>query len=68
MKYALFLGCTIPARGQNYEMSAREVAKVLDIEFVDIEEFACCGTPLKSSQYFYSIILAARNIAIASEK
>lgn len=67
MKYALFLGCTIPARGQNYEMSSREIAKVLDIEFVNIEEFACCGTPLKSSQYSDSIILAARNLAIARE-
>jgi heterodisulfide reductase subunit B len=49
-------------------MSAREIAKVLDIKFVDIEEFACCGTPLKSSQNMDSIILAARNIAIAGEK
>lgn len=67
MKFALFLGCTIPARGQNYEMSSREIAKVLDIEFENIEEFACCGTPLKSSQYSDSIVLAARNLAIARE-
>jgi len=68
MRYALFLGCTIPARGQNYEMSAREVAKVLDIEFVNLENFACCGTPLKSSDNFTSMVLAARNLAIAGEK
>jgi heterodisulfide reductase subunit B len=67
MRYALFLGCTIPARGQNYEMSAREIAKVLNIKLVDFKEFACCGTPLRSSQYIDSIILAARNIAIVSE-
>jgi len=68
MKYALFLGCTIPARGQNYEMSAREIAKVLGIDFVNIDDFACCGTPLKSSKHLDSIILAARNLAIAGEK
>jgi len=68
MKYALFLGCTIPARGQNYEISAREVAKKLDIEFVDLEDFACCGTPIKSSDFTTSIFLAARNIAIAREQ
>ena len=68
MRYALFLGCTIPARGQNYEMSAREVAKVLDIEFVNLENFACCGTPLQSSDNFTSMVLAARNLAIAGEK
>jgi heterodisulfide reductase subunit B len=48
-------------------MSAREVAKILDIKLVDIQEFACCGTPIKSSQYIDSIILAARNLAIAGE-
>jgi heterodisulfide reductase subunit B len=68
MKYALYLGCTIPARGQNYELSAREVAKILGIEFVDLEDFGCCGTPIKSSDFTTSIFLAARNIAIAGEK
>ncbi|MHA2431253.1 MAG: CoB--CoM heterodisulfide reductase iron-sulfur subunit B family protein [Promethearchaeota archaeon] len=65
MKYALFLGCTIPARGQKYELSAREVAQKLDVEFVNLEDFACCGTPIKSSDFETSIFLSARNIAIA---
>ena len=39
MKYALFLGCTVPIRGQNYELSARAVANTLGIEFVDISDF-----------------------------
>jgi heterodisulfide reductase subunit B len=68
MKYALFLGCTIPARGQKYELSAREVANKLDIEFVHLEDFACCGTPIKSSDFKTSIFLSARNIAIAVKK
>ena len=68
MKYALFLGCTIPVRAQNYEMSAREVAKKLGINFVDIPEFSCCGFPVKSSNAESSLIIAARNIAIAAKK
>lgn len=68
MNYALFLGCTIPVRAQNYEMSAREVAKKLGINFVDIPEFSCCGFPVKSSNAESSLIIAARNIAIASKK
>jgi len=68
MKYALFLGCTIPVRAQNYEMSAREVAKKLGINFVDIPEFSCCGFPIKSSNAESSLIIAARNIAIAAKK
>ena len=68
MKYALFLGCTIPVRGQNYEMSAREVAKKLGIDFVDIPEFSCCGFPVKSSNAESSLVIAARNIALAAKK
>ena len=68
MRYALFLGCTIPVRAQNYEMSAREVAKKLDIDFVDIPEFSCCGFPVKSSNAESSLVIAARNLAIAAEK
>jgi len=68
MKFALFLGCTIPVRGQNYEMSSREVAKVLDIEFVDLEEFSCCGFPVKSTNVENTLLMAARNLAIAKEQ
>jgi heterodisulfide reductase subunit B len=68
VKYALFLGCTIPVRGQNYEMSAREVAKKIGIEFVDITDFSCCGFPVKSTNVEASLVIAARNIAIAAKK
>ena len=68
MKYALFLGCTIPVRGQNYEMSSRAVAKVLGIELIDLEDFSCCGYPIKSTNHHDTLVMAARNLAIASEK
>ena len=65
MKYALFLGCTIPARSRNYELSARAVAHRLGIEFVDIFDFSCCGFPLKSSDVKQAGLLAVRNLALA---
>jgi heterodisulfide reductase subunit B len=68
LKYALFLGCTIPVRGQNYEMSARQVAKKIGINFVDIPEFSCCGFPIQSTNSFTSMLVAARNLAVASKK
>ncbi|MDO9537798.1 MAG: CoB--CoM heterodisulfide reductase iron-sulfur subunit B family protein [Thermoplasmata archaeon] len=68
MKYALFLGCTIPIRGQNYEISARKVAEALGMEFVDIEEFGCCGFPVKSTDAKATTLLAARNLAFASRE
>jgi heterodisulfide reductase subunit B len=68
MKYALFLGCTIPIRAQNYEMASREVAKKLGIDFIDVPEFSCCGFPVKSTSAETSLVIAARNLAIAGEK
>jgi heterodisulfide reductase subunit B2 len=68
MKYGLFLGCTIPVRSQNYELSARNVAKKLGIDFIDVEDFSCCGFPVKSSNAETSLVIAARNLAIAHKK
>lgn len=68
MKYALFLGCTISIREQNYEMAARAVAKKLGIEFDDLEDFSCCGFPVKSTNAEASLMIAARNLAIATDK
>ncbi len=66
MKYALFLGCTVPVRAQNYELSARNVARALGIEFVDVNEFSCCGFPVKSTHAPTTLLIAARNLSIAS--
>ncbi len=65
MKYALFLGCTIPARARNYELSARNVAEKLGIELVDIEKFICCGFPIKAADMEASELLGAYNLALA---
>ncbi len=68
MKYAFFLGCTIPARSRNYELSARKVADKLGIELVDVKEFICCGFPIKASDQRSSEIMAAYNLCLAQEK
>jgi heterodisulfide reductase subunit B len=68
MKWALFLGCTIPARLRNYEISARKVAEKLGIEFVDLEGFDCCGFPIKSVKEEACLLMAARNIALAERE
>jgi heterodisulfide reductase subunit B len=67
MKYALFLGCTIPARSRNYEIAARNVAKKLGLELIDLPDFSCCGFPMKSLDRRAANLLAARNLALAEE-
>ncbi|MGD8983635.1 MAG: CoB--CoM heterodisulfide reductase iron-sulfur subunit B family protein [Desulfobacteraceae bacterium] len=68
MTYALFLGCTIPARSRNYELSARKVSDKLGIQLVDLDSFICCGFPIKSSDHRSSLILGAYNLALAKER
>jgi heterodisulfide reductase subunit B2 len=68
MKYALFLGCTIPARARNYELSARRVAEKTGIELVDMENFICCGFPTKAGDMQASLLMAAYNLALAQQQ
>ena len=65
--YVLYLGCTIPARAQNFEISARAVAATLGIEFGDVPEFGCCGYPLTSVDEETPLLMAARNLALAEK-
>lgn len=62
------MGCTIPARSRNYELSARKVADQLGIELVDIAEFICCGFPVKSGDMKSAMVLGAYNLALAQKK
>ena len=68
MKYALFLGCTIPARLPQYELSARAVLDKLKVELIDIKEFNCCGYPLENTDLKASILAASRNLALAERE
>jgi len=68
MKYALFLGCTVPVRGMNYEIAARKVAERIGLHLVDIDEFTCCGFPVKAVDVETSFLMAARNLALAENR
>ncbi len=68
MKYALFLGCTIPARSRNYELSSRKVAERLGLELVDLDSFICCGFPVRSADLRSATLLGAYNLALAQKQ
>ena len=65
MKYALFLGCTVPVRTLQYEVSTRNVMEKLGISLVDLKDFGCCGFPLESIDHDTYLSVAARNLAVA---
>jgi len=65
VKYAFFLGCLAPVMSRQFELSTRKVAKKLGLELIDVEDFACCGFPIKSVDQETTLLLAARNLSVA---
>jgi len=67
VKYAYFPGCSIDASAKEYAIAAHAVNKYLDIEFVEIPEWNCCGSIDAVHAYnpLLSLSLAARNLALA---
>ena len=68
MKFALFLGCNIPVRVQQYALSARAVSEKLGIEMIDMAEFKCCGNPIRNVDNRSYLLMAARNLALAEKQ
>jgi heterodisulfide reductase subunit B len=65
MKFAIFLGCNIPVRVEGYALSARQVLGQLGVNLININEFNCCGYPLRNTQPHAYLLAAARNLALA---
>jgi heterodisulfide reductase subunit B len=68
MKFAFFLGCTVPARLPQYETSSRAVLEAFGVELVDIEAFNCCGYPLRNTDLKAAVLASARNLALAQRE
>jgi heterodisulfide reductase subunit B len=68
VKYALYLGCLIPARELSYELATRKVMPALGVELMDMEGTSCCGPfAIQSLDYTGWLALAARNLCIAEK-
>jgi heterodisulfide reductase subunit B len=68
MKFVLYLGCTVPVRAMNYELSARRTAERLGIEFVDVDGLTCCGYPARPLDQGAALLMTANNLALAEEQ
>jgi heterodisulfide reductase subunit B len=67
-QYAYFPGCSSDGSGKGLGLSVRAVAKPLDMELIELENWTCCGsTPYGSTAEEESILIAARNLAIAEK-
>jgi len=68
MRFALFIGCNIPARAKQYEISSRAVLGRLDVDLVDSRRFNCCGYPLRNVDQRSFLLSAAKNLAVAEKE
>lgn len=66
-KYSIFIGCTIPVRAMNYEISSRKILEHLKVPIQEIEEFTCCGYPIESVDEVSALTAAAKNLALAEK-
>ena len=69
LKYSYYPGCSLEATAKEYDMSMREVAKQLDVELVELDDWNCCGASSgHCTNYELSLALPARNLAIAEKE
>lgn len=68
MKLAFFQGCNIPIRIEQYAVSAEAVLDKLGVQLEVVEEFTCCGYPVRNIDEKAYIIPSVRNMAIAEKK
>lgn len=67
--YSYFPGCCMHEDSRAYGMSAQAVAKVLDIELIELEDWNCCGsTPYTVVDELSAFCCCARNLALAEKR
>ena len=66
--YAYYPGCSAEATAVGLGISTQAIAKPLDMELIELEDWTCCGsTPYGSLDELESIAVAARNLALAEK-
>lgn len=69
MKIGYYPGCALTkgSSSSEYGMSVKGVAKALDIDLVEIDDWSCCGaSAVHQTNHKLAISLSARNIALAA--
>ncbi len=60
-------GCSLEATARDYEESIQGVAKLLDLDLVEVADWNCCGaTAGHSLDHRLALNLSARNLALAA--
>jgi heterodisulfide reductase subunit B2 len=66
--YTYYPGCSQSATNKAYDISYRNVARVLGMEIAELEDWNCCGaTAYTAIREHRSFVLSARNLALAEK-
>jgi len=66
--YSYYPGCSSEATATGLDLSAKAIAKPLDMELIELEGWTCCGsTPYSSLDRLEAVVVAARNLALAEK-
>jgi len=65
MRFAFFQGCNIPARLSQYADATAAFCNKLDIELLELDQFSCCGYPVRNLDHRAFVLSAAKNLAVA---
>jgi len=67
--YTYYPACCSFGQAIAYDLSTRAVAKALDVELIELDDWNCCGsTPYSSIDELGSICCSARNLALAEKR
>jgi heterodisulfide reductase subunit B2 len=68
MEYAYYPGCSLEATALPYNLSTKAVAKVLDLDMQELEDWNCCGaTSYMSVAEHRAFVMGVRNLALAQQ-
>ena len=66
--YAYYPGCSMEATGAPVEQSIHAITKPLDLQFIELEDWTCCGSsPYAGVDKFKAIGITARTLAQAEK-
>ena len=66
--YSYYPGCSLTSTNRAYDISTRNVARVLGLDMLEIEDWNCCGaTAYTAIREKRSFVLSARNLALAEK-
>ncbi len=69
MKLTYYPGCSLTGTAREYDESVRNLAGLLDIELVELDDWNCCGaSSAHMINHELAVKLSARNLEIASQE